>query len=87
MSSLLHDLRFSLRLFTKAPGFTAAAVAVLTLSIGVNTGVFSIVNELLFSPRAWDSMKENWGLSGKQAGQASAWAINVLLDELKRMKG
>jgi hypothetical protein len=41
------------------------------------------VIQLLFSPRAWDSMKENWGLSGKQAGQASAWAINVLLDHLR----
>ena len=44
------------------------------------------VLQLLFSPRAWESMKENWGLSGKQAGQASSWAITVLLKDLARIK-
>lgn len=44
------------------------------------------VLQLLFSPRAWESMKENWGLTGKQAGQASSWAIGLLLTEMRRMQ-
>jgi len=37
MTSLLQDLRFSLRLLAKTPAFTATAIAVLALGIGVNT--------------------------------------------------
>ncbi|MEX2045414.1 MAG: ABC transporter permease, partial [Opitutus sp.] len=51
MSTLLHDLRFSLRLLAKSRGFTAAAIAVLALGIGVNTAIFSVARDLLFSPR------------------------------------
>ncbi|HUL54168.1 MAG TPA: ABC transporter permease [Opitutaceae bacterium] len=51
METLLRDLRFSLRLLVKTPGFTAAAIAVLALGIGANTAIFSIVRELVFSPR------------------------------------
>ena len=51
MDTLLRDLRFSLRLLVKTPGFTTAAVAVLALGIGANTAIFSIVRELVFSPR------------------------------------
>ncbi len=53
MDTLLQDLRFSLRLLTKTPGFTAAAIAVLALGIGANTAIFSIVRELVFSPRPY----------------------------------
>lgn len=35
--------------------------------------------QLLFSPRAWDSLEENWGMSGQQAADACAWAIRSLL--------
>jgi predicted permease len=51
MSTLLQDLKFSLRLLGKTPGFTATAIAVLALGIGVNTGIFSVVHALVFSAR------------------------------------
>ncbi len=48
---MFSDLRFSLRLLAKSPGFTAAAVLVLALGIGLNTGMFTIIYGLAFSPR------------------------------------
>jgi predicted permease len=51
MTSLLKDLRLAFRLLAKNPGFTATAIAVLALGIGVNTGIFSVVHAFVFSAR------------------------------------
>lgn len=43
MQTLIQDLKFSLRLLARTPGFTAAAIGVLALGIGLNTGMFTII--------------------------------------------
>jgi predicted permease len=47
---LLQDLRFGLRSFGKARGFTITAVSVLALGIGANTAIFSLVHALVLQP-------------------------------------
>ena len=51
MTTIWQDLRDSARLLRKHPGFTLTAVAVLTLGIGVNAGIFGI-NGLMIRPLA-----------------------------------
>ena len=52
MWTLWQDLRYSARLLLKHPGFTLTAIGVLTLGIGVNAGIFGIINGLMIRPLA-----------------------------------
>ncbi|MBZ5729228.1 MAG: ABC transporter permease [Acidobacteriia bacterium] len=47
---LAQDLRYGLRLLVRNPGVTAAALLTLSLGIGANTAVFSLVEGLLLKP-------------------------------------
>ena len=51
-----QDLRFAVRVLRNNPGFTAAAVLAIALGVGINVGIFSVLNgaalRLLPIPRA-----------------------------------
>ena len=44
---LARDVRYAIRGLRRAPGFTAAAVATLALSVGATSSIFSVVNAAL----------------------------------------
>lgn len=71
MGTLLNDLRIGLRLLCKNTVLTAVALLTLTLGIGANTAVFTVVNAILFRPLPYpaaDRLVAIW--PGHIAGQA-----------------
>jgi predicted permease len=50
LKNLISDIRYGVRMLFKQPGFSLAAVVVLSLGIGGSTAMFSVVDALLLKP-------------------------------------
>jgi putative ABC transport system permease protein len=47
VDTLVQDMRYSLRLFRRAPGFTTVAILTLALGVGANAAVFGVMKSVL----------------------------------------
>jgi hypothetical protein len=50
LDDLGHDTRFAWRTHRHSPGFALTAIVTLALGLGVNAGMFSVINGLLLRP-------------------------------------
>jgi ABC-type antimicrobial peptide transport system permease subunit len=73
IEELRRDFSFALRSLWKTPGFTVIAVVVIAVGIGVNTAVFSVIDDVLLKPLTYPHPQElvsltNTGPEGAFAG-------------------
>ncbi|MGH9774414.1 MAG: ABC transporter permease [Candidatus Acidiferrales bacterium] len=76
LDTLCQDVRFSLRMSRKNPGFTAVIVLTLALGIGANTAIFSFINGTLlrsFSYRDADRLMLLWS-----SNPSHGWVKNIV---------
>ena len=67
---LINDLRVSVRILRKSPGFTAVAVLTLALATGANGVVFGVLNGLILRPL---NVPQAESLYGSEYGDGSGW--------------
>jgi hypothetical protein len=67
----LRDVKYATRVLRKDAAFSALAIAVLALSIGGNTAVFSLVNAMLLQPLKIQNPDEIVGFYSVDARQAN----------------
>ena len=81
MTNLARNIRFGLRLLVKNLGFTCVALLALTLGIGANTAIFSVVYATLLAPLPYPNpdqlvivwSKVNGNRNGVSAGDFLDW--------------
>ncbi len=71
MGNFWNDVKHSLHMFIKNPGFTIAAVAALALGIGANTAIFSVVNAVLLKPLTYPDADRMVNFLAPSGGLAS----------------
>ena len=69
IENLVRDVRFSLRMLRKSPGFAIASVLTLALAIGANAVVFGVLNALILRPLNVPQSESLYGIAHRSDNQ------------------
>src|SRR5262245_43759079 len=82
ISTIWHDLRYAFRMLRNRPGFTLVAVITLSLGIGANTAIFSVVNAVVLKPLPFPRPEQIVIVRDDLTGRG-AEDVGMSVDELK----
>ena len=74
------DCRLALRTLRKNPGFTAVALLTLTLAVGANTAIFSVVNAALLRPLPYRDPGSLVLIEPGEVGLSPNWMLRAWRD-------
>jgi putative ABC transport system permease protein len=81
IAHVVRDVRYSLRLLRRTPGFAAAAIVTLALGIGANAAIFSVVRAVVLNPPPYrDPSHVIAFLNGKQTATPTSITSSSLPD-------
>ncbi len=81
LEDFLQDARYSLRLWRRRPAFTVLAILTLTLGIGANTAIFSVIYGVLIRPLPYQNDNQLVILR-QQAATANSNGIGFSVKEI-----
>ena len=92
IETLLRDLRIAARTLARTPGFALMAILVMTLGIGANVALFTVVRSLLLKPLSYANPEQLVALyehntSGEKAVQHMPIDAGSFWDWQKAVKG
>ena len=87
LDDLRRDVRHGLRTLGRSPGFTAIALATLSLGIGANTAIFSIVNSVMLRPLGYPEPERLMRLTAQSptVGSTAVALSNPEYEEFREM--
>jgi putative ABC transport system permease protein len=83
MRSLFQDVHYGWRMLLKKPGFTIVAALALSLGIGANSAIFSIINAIVLNPLPFDDLDRIvtvWEKPPNQSSERNSVAAPNYLD-------
>ena len=87
IDTLFHDVRYSLRVLRKSPGFAVVAILTLALAIAANAVVFAVLNALILRPLNLPNEKSLYAIERGDNGFVSYLDYLDLRDRNRSFEG